>query len=121
VWSAGNVFGSLVMSVFGNDAPNLSTEDGMRDSLQNLLPADQRANFMSLFSKFLQQKQQTQKYATTLESYTEPVSSPSSNNPSSLSISVSVSHFQSNISWFLGPDPSPREHPPLSRGCGFTT
>jgi hypothetical protein len=61
-----------VMSVFGNDTPNLSTEDAMRDSLQNLLPPDQRANYMSLFSRFLQQKQQAQKYTTALESWTEP-------------------------------------------------
>lgn len=61
-----------VMSVFGNDPPNLSTEDAMRDSLQNLLPPDQKSNFMSLFSKFLLQKQQTQKYITALDSYTEP-------------------------------------------------
>lgn len=60
------------MSVFGNDPPNMSTEDAMRDSLQNLLPADQRSNYMSLFTKFLQQKQQAQKYAAALETYTEP-------------------------------------------------
>jgi UTP--glucose-1-phosphate uridylyltransferase len=44
----------------------------MRDSLQNLLPPDQRGNYMSLFSRFLQQKQQAQKYTTALESWTEP-------------------------------------------------
>lgn len=60
------------MSVFGNDPPNMSTEDALRDSLQNLLPPDQRANYMSLFTKFLQQKQQAQKYAATLDTCTEP-------------------------------------------------
>lgn len=48
------------MSVF-HDVPNLSSEDAMRDTLSTfgILGVDQRNMFMTLFSKFLQQRQQS--------------------------------------------------------------
>jgi hypothetical protein len=46
------------MSVF-HDVPNLSNEDAMRDALSTfgILGQDQRNMFMTLFSKFLHQRQ----------------------------------------------------------------
>jgi hypothetical protein len=50
----------------------MTTEDAMRDALKEILTPEQRTNFMSLFQKFMLQKQKSKSFMTALDNFVEP-------------------------------------------------
>lgn len=50
----------------------MTTEDAMRDALKEILTPEQRSNFMSLFQKFMLQKQKHKSFTTALDNFVEP-------------------------------------------------